>query len=123
MVVPELKELFSPDLEDMEGSEPADRSNFGILVQALIGPAGDEAADTFSFMVCTPAWLAAELTSEPHAWGRSLLIVPSYDFAAIHGAIVGLCSEVEGEEWDDVAGELARYTSWEFEGFEDEADE
>lgn len=119
----ELKEFQSPDLADLEGSQPEDPTNFGLLIQAQIGPAGDDAADTFSLVVCTPSWLAAELRQRPHIWGIHLLAVPKYDYQVIHAALLELCGNVEAGDWDDVADYLARYAMWEFEDFEDDLEE
>ena len=108
----ELKLLHSPDLPDPEHNRPQDPGNFRILVQALIGVAGQEAADTFDFLVCTPAWLAAHV-SEPLP-ARGYLIVPAYDYARIHAAISRLCDQATGPDWSALAAQLSLYGRWEY---------
>lgn len=53
----ELEWLHSPDV-DLDMFEPEQPDCFGFLLQAGIGPAGSNAADTFDLQVCTPAGLA-----------------------------------------------------------------
>jgi hypothetical protein len=108
----DLKMLHSPDLPDPQSDRPPDPQNFRVLIQALIGTVGDEAADTFDFLVCTPAWLAANLTEPLPAHGH--LIVPRYDYATIHAAISRLCEQASGPDWDAVAAQLNRHARWEY---------
>lgn len=114
----EIKVLHSPDLDDLRTGKPADADNFGILVQAMIGPAGEDGEESFDIMVCTPSWLTSKLAEEGWVWGRHHLFVPRYDYVAINSAIQALCDAAEGESWDHVAAFLARYGQWEFEDYQ-----
>lgn len=114
----EIKALHSPDLDDLRTSQPDDPVNFGILVQAMIGPAGEDGEESFDIMVCTPSWLTAKLAEQGPVWGRHHLFLPRYDYAAIKSAIQALCDAAEGESWDQVATYLARYGQWEFEDYQ-----
>lgn len=112
----ELKLLHSPDLPDPEHNRPQDPGNFRILIQALIGVAGQEGADTFDFLVCTPAWLAAHLAAHPAEplAARGYLIVPGYDYAKIHAAISRLCDQATGPDWPALAARLNLDGRWEY---------
>ncbi|UXH76784.1 immunity 8 family protein [Roseateles amylovorans] len=108
----DLKRLHSPDLPDLAHDHPQDPANFRILVQALVGVVGQEAADTFNFMVCTPAWLAAHVDDPLPA--RGYLIVPRYDYAPIHAAIARLCASTTGPDWQTIAARLNLEARWEY---------
>lgn len=114
----EIKALHSPDLDDLAKGRPGDPENFGILVQAFLGPEGEDGEESFDFMVCTPAWLSDELAAQGHIWGRHHLIVPGYDYEAIKASIQELCDSTEAKTWPEVAALLARFGQWEFEDYQ-----
>ncbi len=113
---PELRRLHSPDVPDLESFRPAD-ADFGILVQAFIGPAGAAGEESFDFVVCTPEWLSRRLETRQFVLGRNHLIVHSFDFELITRIISSLCNETEGPTWSAVAARLARYGRWEFDDY------
>ena len=115
----ELRALHSPDLADLEHGSPPDPADFGILVQAMIGPEDEEGEESFDILVCTPSWLANEVPTDGHLWGRHYLFVTRYDFAAIESAVRKLCDSAEGPDWSAVAAVLARYGAWEFENYQE----
>ncbi len=56
--------FFGPEAERDAGSfEPADLAHFGVTVQILIGEGGDDFADSFDLIVCSPSWFAAEVAN------------------------------------------------------------
>jgi hypothetical protein len=114
----ELRVLHSPDLDDLQHGSPPDPSNFGILVQAMIGPEDEEGEESFDIVVCTPTWMANKVAAEGYAWGRHHLLIPRYDYPTIRDAVRALCHSVEGSDWRGVATALARYGAWEFEDYE-----
>jgi hypothetical protein len=113
-----LRYLHSPDLADLENAAPPDPEKFCLLVQAMVGPAGDdEGEESFDFLLCTPTWLAGDLAAQKYIWGRHYLIVPRYDFATLQAAVQQICAQAEGSDWDAVAAVLSRYGKWEFEDY------
>jgi hypothetical protein len=118
MIKAQLRELHSPDLEELDKNSPADPKKFGLLVQALVGPEGAEGEESFDFMVCTPAWLAEELGDSGYILGRHYLFVAKYDYAQLKKIIEGLCSQANGEDWAAAAAFLSRYGAWEYEDYQ-----
>lgn len=116
-VTAELKRLHSPDLLDMESSQPEDAGDFCILVQAMIGPAGVEGEESFNFSVCTPKWLARAVSESKYVFGRHHLFVGQYDYGTIRDVISSLCGRVSGHSWQEVAERLGRFGGWEFEDY------
>ncbi len=119
MVKAQLRELHSPDLADLDKNTPPDLTNFGLLMQALIGVEGEEGEESFDFIVCTPSWLAEEVARKGFILGRHYLFVASYDYAQIEKIIDDLCNQAEGEDWDAVAAFLSRYGAWEYEDYQE----
>lgn len=111
---PILKHLHSPDV-DFRDYQPDAGDNFSFLLQAMIGPEGNDASESFDILVCTPRWLV-ENCHEPQ-WGRHMLIVPGYDLAKIREIIEKHCRSCEGKDWDAIAALLSRIGRWEFEDY------
>ena len=115
----ELKWLHSPDV-DLDIFEPEQPDCFGFLLQAGIGPAGSDAADTFDLQVCTPGWLVDRYRRDggpPYRFGTNLMIVFSYDLGVIRGALRHQCDRITGANWEELAAELSRIAAWEFDGY------
>jgi hypothetical protein len=135
----ELKDFFSTDVEPdpekpgylvgLDKWKPVDDTDFGILIQAQIGSAGEEVADTFQFVVCTATWLEGWLRKElwqqeyrgvspARTWGRGYLVVSGWDYKAVHEMLLDLCKRSYGPDWDSVTRKLSRFMHWEFEDTE-----
>jgi hypothetical protein len=52
--------LHSPDADALAEFTPEDPEDFALLVQAMVGPRGEEAEESFNFVVCTPRWFDAQ---------------------------------------------------------------
>ena len=115
----ELRWLHSPDLSDLERGTPADPECFCLLVQAMIGEHGTDGSESFSFLVCTPQWLARELEETGVVVGRPYLFMARYDYGLLLRTIAELCDEAEGPDWETVAARLGRYSLWEREDIDD----
>lgn len=119
IVKPELRRLHSPDLMDMQTSQPENPRNFCMLVQAMIGPRGEPGEESFDILVCTPRWLEQSLANANVLFGLHYLFVDHYDYEWIRGAIARICNSLSGASWDDVASQLDKYGAWEFENYQE----
>lgn len=110
----ELRRLHSPDA-DLKCFVPAQEDNFSVLVQAMVGHRGSEAEESFSFIVCTPAWMQENLVGigKP-TFGATHLFVNSFDYDQVETALSNLCRSIEGEDWNEIAAKLGRFGAWEF---------
>jgi Immunity protein 8 len=114
MVIPELRSLFSPDLEEPE--TPSDPENCQVYVQALIGPKGEKGEESFGFTVATPS--ALEEKGIPR-WGHGLLLVRSFSWTLVRQALDQFLMHCHAEDWNGVAQKLGRHTDWEFHNYKD----
>jgi hypothetical protein len=113
----ELKFLHSPDADPLNEYQPT--GDFGILVQAIIGPQSEEGEESFDFMVCTTGWFATDRLTSPGAMasGRHVLFVNKYDYPSLEKYVREYCVSCEGRTWHEVAEKLARLGHWEFEDY------
>ncbi|WP_052351784.1 immunity 8 family protein [Deinococcus pimensis] len=119
MLEAEIKELYSLDVpEALEQFRPDDPRDVGITVRMMVGTAGDDAADSFDVLVCTPRWLEREMVNGSHLWGDGLLLVSEYDWSLVQSVLTSRVSRCVGERWEDVAARLSRFSRWEFEGYQ-----
>lgn len=115
----ELKELHSPDI-DLTTFLPADPKSFRFLLQAMIGPEGQEGAESFDIEVCTPTWLMEEQsrgTAPRVVLGLHMMFVFSYDLSQIKGTLERYCKQCVGDDWSALTAKLARLGAWEFEDY------
>ena len=113
----ELKQLHSPDIYDLDSFQPKDPSNFGFLLQAMIGIEGEEGEESFDIMVFTPEWLKSNYAKGDIIWGRHSIIVFEYNIKLIRHHIEKYIEECVGENWQQIADRLARIGKWEFEDY------
>lgn len=112
----ELRRLHSPDVHALDQFAPVDPSEFGVLIQAMIGPVDGVGEEAFDFVACSPAWLRRRLEGQ-YRWGHGLLILREYDYELICSAIRKLCASIEGSSWQEIGAQLARVMLWEFDGY------
>lgn len=110
----ELKSLFSPDADPLENFAPS--GPFGILVQAMIGPAGELGHESFDFMLCTPEWFAARMPNDITI-GRHHVFMKGFNYSGLEKFVQDYCSKCEGESWRAVAEKIGRLGKWEFEDY------
>lgn len=114
-----LKALHSPDI-DLETFSPDDPTNFGFLLQAMIGPEGQDGMESFDLEVCTPKWLMDRHlhgASPEVIFGMHMILVFSYDLHQIRGALERYCERCVGDDWPTLTTKLARLGAWEFEDY------
>lgn len=117
MLRAQLRRLHSPDVANLETHVPAEPECFGILVQAMVGPEDMPGEESFDFIVCTPRWLTSKVVVHGYAVGRHHLVVRTYEYEVIRGAISDLCEKAVGPDWLTVASKLGRFGKWEFEDY------
>lgn len=108
----QLRRLHSPDADPLQEFQPTDPECFGILVQAMVGPAGQDGEESFDFILCTPQWLA--LQKPGIVLGIHHLIVHRYDYATLEIFVRDFCAKCEGETWAVVAQRVGALGRWEF---------
>jgi len=114
----EVKRFWSLDLPDAK-SIPPDPENCRVLMQADVGPVGEEGADTFNFEVCTPSGLANRFDSDGRPyWGTGTLIVRRFDWGAVEAALMQYVRSLSGADWEELATKLNRFMYWEFEDYQ-----
>jgi hypothetical protein len=112
----ELKRLHSPDADDLRSFVPPDLERFVVLVQAMIGPADDDSSESFDIVVCSVEWVRQQAAKGPVV-GLHHLIVASFDYEAIAGAVRRFCEKCEGANWQEVAAKVSRLGRWEFDDY------
>jgi hypothetical protein len=115
-----VRSLWSPDIPGgrLGDFAPSDPLDFGLLVEASIGPAGAAGEEVFDIVACSPSWLAAR-PGKGFTWGRGTLLMARWDPAVVERAIGDLCLRSEGEEWQAVARLLGGFMRSEFADFLD----
>ncbi len=121
--------FFGPEAARDAGSfEPVNRAHFGVNVQVLIGSAGDELADSFDLVVCSPSWFAGEVANgrwftqgaplgmpEAVAVGSGLWFMRQWERDAFESAVRFLCDTYSpAPDWGSVAARIGRQIPWEF---------
>lgn len=112
-----LLRLHSPDVSALQEYVPDDPDEFGVLVQAMVGPVDGEGEESFDFVVCTPRWFEAQPFEKGFAWPRHHLFVKRWDYATVERAISDVVGRAAGEDWSSVASKIGRYGGWEFEDY------
>jgi len=78
-----LKRLHSPDIYNLEDYQPDAQDDFGFILQAMIGPAGEEGEESFDIEVCTPRWIEKRHRVDEVVVGLHYLIVREYNYPRI----------------------------------------
>lgn len=113
---PELKRLHSPDVHDLRTYVPPDAKTFSVFVQAMIGPEGEDAEESFDFTVCSPEWIRRRTEDGPVIGAHHIIVARLY-YDELTDTIREFCSRCEGDTWKDVAMQLAQLGHWEFAGY------
>jgi len=96
---------------------PEDPTDFACTFGLTIGPANGQGGEQFYLTVCSPKWLSRRCEKDGFVWGRHHLIVSEYNLKAITGTITRFVERCSGESWKEVAAQLSRFASWEFEDY------
>lgn len=114
-----IRRFHSPDVDDLASWRPEDPACFGLLLQVLLGPEGQEGEESFDFVVCTPAWLRERHGANGVIPTRHHILVFEYDFPRLRKAIESIVDSTEGEDWREVAERIGRHGKWEFEDYQE----
>ncbi|MBN9378054.1 MAG: hypothetical protein BGO14_01020 [Chlamydiales bacterium 38-26] len=114
-----LKDIYSPDTDDLILYQPPIHDNFSILVTALVGTYDKEGMDSVDIEVCTPLWMLSLLEKEDAVLGRGYLLVKEYDYPKIYEKIKRLVESCGGDHWPQIGEKLSRIGYWEFEDYRD----
>lgn len=115
----ELKRIHSPDVYDFESYQPEWPDNFCFLLQAMIGPAGEDGEESFDIEVCTPKWIEENLGEGEAIIGKHYLIVRVFNYKVIVCAIEKFLLGCSGANWGEVSKKVSKLGFWEFEAYED----
>ena len=113
----ELKDVFSVEVESLEGFTPDDPTRFMVWVTLSIGVEGTDAADNFRTLICSVRSLGAMVAESGIIVGQPLIVADAWDFPLIRQRVEDYCAACEGEEWEDILPMLTRLGLWEFENY------
>ncbi|WP_082506075.1 Imm8 family immunity protein [Deinococcus sp. Leaf326] len=114
----ELKGIVSTEFSyPFEQFYPEDERSFGMTVQLLVGPKGENSSEIFDLLICSPDWIKTEYAHQGYTWGTNILILLEYDFFLIKECIERYISLCAGENWADLAYQISKIGGWEFENY------
>lgn len=113
-----LKQLHSPDIDNLEIYQPDDTDNFGFLIQVIVGQDDAESNESFDVMVCTPKWLRSNYQKTDVVFGLHHLIVFEYNYQRIYDKFNKYINDISDNKWDDIARKLAMIGHWEFQDYQ-----
>lgn len=112
----QLKRIHSPDAHDLMAFKPNDPDCFGLLLQLMVGPEGEDSEESFDVVLCSPKWLQSACIEAPLP-GRHYLFQQSYDYVKVLEFVRAYCSACEGNTWQEIACLVGRLAKWEFEDY------
>lgn len=98
----------------LDSFSPTDAADFSLPLAVRVGPTTSGGGDFFYVTVCTPVWLARRAREIGPLWGRTLLIVDSWDRASIERKLEEWCASAVAESWQSLAMLLGRDADWEY---------
>ena len=114
----QLKGLHSPDVSDLESWLP-NGHDFGFLLQVMIGPAGQDSAESFDLTVCTPGWLSHHIQDRSIVSGQHKLFMEKYDSRTLVNYVERYIRRFEAPSWPDLAAKLNHLGHWEFDDYQE----
>ena len=112
-----LKGLHSPDAGDLQTFFPDEADNFGILIQATIGPSDSEGGESFDSTLCTPQWLLTRYKTPDMLLGLHKTIVFEYHYPRLAEFIEKFLMCCDGDNWVEVSRNVRLLGQWEFENY------
>jgi len=113
-VIAELKDLeinLQVGNPDWKVPDPYD---FNVYFTMVIGSKGSTAADLFYGQVCSPKWLAKQVSAGRVFFAYRLTIMEKYDYGLLERSVGEYCARCNGSSWDEVVQKLSLIGGWEF---------
>ena len=101
------------DWETFAARESADPWDDWGWFTAGIGPDGEEGADLFQVLVCTPMAMHKAIDGNEVFRG---LVIDSFDPQSIRNTIREFVAAIRGADWPDFVRQLQSALRWEYEG-------
>lgn len=105
-------------------------AHFGFRAQVFIGEVGDDLADSFDIVVCSPSWFAERVTEgiwdlfqgpaytampDAVAPGAGCWFMRRWERAPFEQALTVICAEASpGPDWGTVAARIGEQIPWEY---------
>jgi hypothetical protein len=117
MVVPVLRAVDSPDIDDPMRWEPTD-DLWSVYLELSIGTDGQPGEELFGITVCSPSWLA-KLAQERGAVSlRHHVVMEAYRWPVLEDLIAEQLRASEAPTWQGMADQFGRFAHSEFEDYE-----
>jgi hypothetical protein len=107
------------DFERDPQTLPGEPEAFSFLARLYVGATAGVRHESFEVTVCSPEWLRERARQDGIVSGLHHMIinVEDYDENSLRTWFERLLTSVDRETWQEVAAELSRLGSWEFEGY------
>lgn len=115
-----LDGICSIDLPSGPPELPDNPHDCWIIIQADIGPEGEEGLDIFTFYVCTVEKLKCGLQSQGFQLGHHLILIERFDWQIVENAIKSILDKLVADNWDQLAAKINEYGEWEYNAYKDE---
>jgi hypothetical protein len=114
-----LKNIISPDVDNLEYYIPLEKDNFCLLCQLILAPEDSEGEESFDVLICTPNWLNQNHSKSDVIFGQYYLIVFEYNYITIKDKIETYIDSIEANNWIELARIIGRIGKWEFEDYQE----
>lgn len=118
---PEIKDLISTDINNLEEYIMLRGSKFCFQLQMIVGPDNGPGQESFNIHICSPSWLEEKLKNDPYEnayrIGRHYLFLYDICYDKLYGILSKIVNGCIGNTWDECAQKLSRIGYWEFEDY------
>ncbi|MGA2298596.1 MAG: Imm8 family immunity protein [FCB group bacterium] len=118
-MVSKIKEILTPNFNDLKTYIPENISNFKFPIQLLIGPKESEGEESFEIIICSPSWLMDNIPDGGYLHGQHYLILKKYNSDVLLNCLNILFNNIEGNNWDEIALKLSHFAIWEFDNYKE----
>lgn len=112
----ELKRLHSPDVLELASYHPT--KPFGILVQMMIGPMGEQGEEAFDTLVCSPDWIEkADVSSG--IMTQHKMLMDTFNYEDFYKKVDDFCQSQTADDWIQLASKIGQIGRWEFADYQE----